>query len=280
MKLMMRLTMVAAIALVLPAMAGWTASAAHAAPSFADTVPATGTTPPAPRSKAEILASLQVEAANSDEAIDRTMPSMIRQMIQASPDLTAFAELIPEFEQKFMSVIRPFLIEHRDALMPIYRDELAAFFSKNLAAADLDALVKFYQSPTGAKLITGVANSMEYNNVGAELGRNLDDDNVTASAESMRKDLTRAALRTARELTAEERAQVIRFSRTPAAQNLNKLRPQKQALEMKWFNAPPSPDISNRMQVAIEAMINELLDNDADAAKDKKRRPSADSGVA
>lgn len=277
---MMRLTMVTAIALVLPAMAGWTASAAHAAPSFADTVPATGTATTAPRRKADILAVLETEASNSDEVIDRTIPSLIRPMVQASPDLTLVAEVAPDFEQKFIAVMRPFIIEHRDAILPHYRAELADLFSKNLSDADLTALIEFYQSPIGIKLLSDLANSMEYTSVGAQLGQDLHKDDPSASADSLNKDVTQAALRTARKLTPEERLQVIRFSRTPAGQSMAKLRSQKQTIEVKWFNAPPSPDISNRMQVAIEAMINELLDNDADAAKDKKRRPSADSGVA
>lgn len=245
---------------------------AHAAPASA--------APAAINPKAQHFADLQIAAGNSDEALDRSMQAIVGQMIKASPDLAAILDILPDFEKTFITTLRPFMMEHRDAVLPGYRSDLTQFFSANFTDAELDSLLTFYQSPLAKKVVSSLSERMDYKATSTEMARELDKENAKTSAEAMRKDMMRAAIGATLQLTPEERKMLMRFSQTPLARKLNSLSQQRQAIELKWFNAPPAPELQQRIDAAIAAMFEELMQEDDGTKKDKKRKPAIDSGVA
>lgn len=230
--------------------------------------------------KAQHFADLQIAASNSDEAMDRTMQTIVRQMITSSPDLAAIADILPDFEKKFIVTLRPFMMQHRDAVLPGYRTDLTQFFSAHFTDAELDSLITFYQSPLVQKMVSSMSERMDYKNMGTEMARDLDDENAETSAGAMRKDMMRAAIGMTSQLTPDERGMLMRFSQTPPARKLNSLSTQRQAIELKWFNARPSPELQKRMDAAMITLFEELLKDDSAGSKGKKRKTATDSGVA
>lgn len=248
------------------------AAIAHAAPA--------STAPAAINAKAQHFADLQIAVGNSDEAMDRTMQAIVGQIIKSSPDLAAIADILPDFEKKFIITLRPLMMEHRDAMLPGYRSDLTQFFSANFTDTELDALITFYQSPLAKKMLSSLSERMDYKNMGTEMARELDDENAEISAVAMRKDMMRAAIGAALQLTPDERKMLTRFSQTPPARKLNSLSAQRQAIELKWFNTPPGPELQKRMDAAITGLFEELLEDDSAGSKGKKRKTATDSGVA
>lgn len=192
----------------------------------------------------EDLLEFVMNKSNSDAVVDAQLAYDVTQMLKDSSDLTAINVEVPGFDKKLMDALRPLVREHRDNLLPQYRDELRQFYSNNFTVSEVEDLCIFYKLSTDGKLTNNIKDFDIDNNALEVIRRN--------SADS---------------LTDNERAQTSQFLATSAGRKMTQLRDQFYAISRKWAEHPIEPELDRRMDRAIAALITEHS-----AALQKSRR--------
>lgn len=251
-------------------------------PATAQTPVAAPATASAISVKAQRLAEMLADVGNNDEASQKALTMIVAKMFVTNPELAELNATYPGLDQTIIETMRPYMLEHRNAILPGYRADLSRFYETNFTGAEIDELSRFYSSPLGRKSLTTMVDKMDFKATAAEFSRDLDDENAKASTAALKADTTRAAIRTMSALNTEERQQLMRFSRSPVAIKVNRLLPLQHALNAKWFNAAPSDELTKRMQDAILKAVDEHIDASAtgEKSKTKKRAPVSDPGAA
>lgn len=220
---------------------------------------------------AQQLAYLLSGESHSHENMQKLLDGYAGQLVNSDPSLVALNERYPGLDIAFKNAVGPLLKEFSQNMMPLYKAELAAFFTKNFTPAELSELHKFYASDLGLKMINGTSQNLDFKATTNEMVVITGTSESDISNKSLDSDKMRAGLKSFNALTPAEKEAANLFALSPAGQKFLKLLPDKNQIDVKWFNAVPSPEVLKRMQNAVanalDAHVAKFESNGSKAGK-------------
>jgi hypothetical protein len=210
----------------------------------------------APQSPGLALASILADETRQIGKIDKLLDALFEQLIASTPEVAVLNETYPGMDKAWKDAMRPILVEEVQRTTPAYHQDLANFFAANLTANEINQIAAFYGSATGQALIDSVSEAVDFKNVASEIAAEVEDEDTDISASSVNKDLKSASTAAVKTMSVKQRQEIARFSLSPAGRKFGKLIPQKQAIDLKWFNQEPSPEAIERIDREIPAALD------------------------
>jgi hypothetical protein len=99
------------------------------------------------------LAEFIYDEASQAAAASRMVDIDIGPAFRSSPDFKALEAEYPGFIEAVLTEIRPLMVSFSRDMLPEYRGRAAEIYASHLTAAEIEDLFKFYQTPTGQKMI-------------------------------------------------------------------------------------------------------------------------------
>ena len=222
---------------------------AHARPAAPAAAPAPA---PAPRPyKGEALARL---VSSSDGILDLEVVTARRAFFEASrqdADMAAAERQYPGLVDAIWKALEPELRRASAEDSPKLAKRLAAIYDSNLTASEQDALLVFYSSPTGQKMIHDLYAGVDGTPVVVAAMRNPD---APVSAEAFAA-LNESGKRSAvRALDASDQPALAALGRSLDLDKLGAIGEQVQRTTMEWVNEP-DPEGDARMEKIVEAAV-------------------------
>jgi hypothetical protein len=120
----------------------------------------------------------------------------------------------------------------RERLGELHRRQ-AALYAATFTATELDALIAFYGSPTGTKLIAAMLANLKPNAMIAEASKSED---LRFGADSALKDIRSTGPEIARVMDEADKAALARLSTSGLAPRLRALGPKTQTIALEWYD--------------------------------------------
>jgi hypothetical protein len=117
--------------------------------------------------------------------------------------------------------------------LPELHQRQAALYASHFSATELDTLIAFYRSPTGAKLIATTMTSLKPKAIIAEASQSED---FKFSAQAALKDVRATVPDTLKVMDATDKAVLMRFAQSGVAPKMRALAPKTQQLAIDWMN--------------------------------------------
>lgn len=219
--------------------------------------------PPSPSAhvKAGRLAQVAIDASRRAD-INVLLNSILAVMEREQSGIAELELAFPGLKLAVRDAIRPVMQECQEEIWPQYHDDLEALYVGEMTEDEMDSALAFYASPVFTKLAGGIARQQDYAAVSLQIAGDND-----VKAQDVAKDVRLAALRSAADLNAEERADVRAFSVSPAGRKVNSLMGRKMEIDAKWMNYS-TPELETRIEVAtINSMIAHIEKTDPAFAK-------------
>jgi hypothetical protein len=182
--------------------------------------------------------SQQFEAADSFKALEADYPGITRHLIEA---------------------LRPGVLAEVERKRPAYFDDLADFYASHFTLSEIKQLAVFWGAPLGQRFIHQINKNMKFTQSAKEVVAHGATGNDSISETAMKQDVRAAALKTVAQADKEDLQGVTQFMLTPVGQKLIRLVKEKQAIEMKWANAPLSKDAEAQMKDDVLTAMTEFM---------------------
>ena len=205
--------------------------------------------------KSMVLTRLIAEESRQLAQIDPMLNSIYKQLLTSSPEISALDETYPGLGDAWKGAMRPIMIDEVRLNLPEYHAELAAFWQASFTAAELQQLITFWSSPTAQKLLNTASKSMSYDNIAGEMAKEIEDENYDISKDSVKKDQKNMVAKAQKLLTFEDRKLIARFELSPVGQKFAKVLPEKQAIDLKWFNKDATEAGIKRIDTDVPAAM-------------------------
>jgi Uncharacterized protein conserved in bacteria (DUF2059) len=220
------------------------------------------------------LASVLATREQNLSQMDNLMDSIIGQMRKSDSTFDVAVSEYPGITAAVKNTLYPFLVAETDRVLPLYRQDLADFFSANLSISEINDVAVLYESPVGQKILKAVSSRIQYNEVAKEaISGDGDQDVALATLNRARNDAVKKTMAKTL-LTREENLQLFKMSLTPGFRKFRVLLPQKQQIDAKWFNAKPPASASAKVGEAVSAAVAAYV-QEADAKKAHSAPPAA-----
>jgi hypothetical protein len=233
--------------------------------------------PPPPASVATVVATpaakaLALELANLldgeevtriqlDKAFNQSIPAAMR----AAPEYQALERKYPGLIEFTLVRMRPSLNQYALSRMPALLEQVATIYGSHLTEAELRQVLAFYRSPTGAWVITTVANGSD---TSAILQRAMQNPEGQIDGGDLRAATTGAAMPAlAAGMTPERIKDLLGFVATPAGRKLRAINAEVLAASAAWTNGK-NPEAEARItQVVVDAIREYITKADGKAPK-------------
>lgn len=220
---------------------------------------------------AQQLAFLLSGESHADANMQKLLDGYATQLVNSDPDLIAINDQYPGLDIAFKDAVGPLMKEFSRNTMPLYKAELAAFFTQKFTPSELAELHKFYGSDLGLKMINGTSQNLDFKVTTNEMVAITGKDQSEISNKSLDNDKMRAGLKSFNALSPAEKEAANQFAATPTGQKFLKHLPEKNQIDVKWFNAAPSPDVLKKMENAVVSALDaHVAKFEAKAAKTDK----------
>lgn len=181
---------------------------------------------------ADSIALLSQNSALAD--IERQYPGAIQYMFDAAR---------PDLERYIL-----------DSLPELWT-AVATLLSAELTGAEIEAMRAYYSSPAGMRFKAATLRNYDVTQEIAPLVEDLD---AKVDPAMLRRGIQNAANDTAAELSTEDKAALLRFSRTPAFAKLQSLNPRILQISANWANAP-APEFEARLEEIMTAAMQDFV---------------------
>lgn len=152
--------------------------------------------------------------------------------------------------------------EIADAMMPIINNSLrvrlpelhrrqAELYKRQFSTSELVTLAKFYTSPTGQKLLEGVAENMRTDAMAAEAKKS---DDFTITSKSVIADLRAAVPEALKTMTPGDEQVLIAFANSGLLPRIQKISSKSQTLTLDWTNES-LPGEEEELDAATNAVL-------------------------
>lgn len=162
-------------------------------------------------------------------------------------DDAAFFEEHPGLVETILEATQPVVRKHMIAGMPALQERFAGFYARSFTASEIDSLIAFYSSSTGAKMVEGMY-------AGADLGKlveSVGEDGKDPVTSDEVRNFTRSTVeRILPAFGEEDRKILMEFAASPAFAKMVKVMP-----EFRQMMA----DIANQPAPAMEAGIEQIV---------------------
>lgn len=162
-----------------------------------------------------------------DDAFDKGMAS--------NGGSDALEKAYPGIVAALRQAVRETTLADLRADMPSLHQRYARFFASNFTAPETAELLRFYRSPTGAKIIQAKFASLDVSNLTDRLAENPD---AKLSAEDMKAMSDGAVPGALKDMSADDIKSLIAFGLLPVGRKLKSLAPQMAQIEAEIANEP------------------------------------------
>lgn len=167
---------------------------------------------------AEMLNSETLTRRQIARAYTDTMPKQIGQR----PEFAEMERLYPGIVAAVIQAERDIVEPGTIAALPAMHKALSVVYADYLTETDLDAIIAFYGSDTGAKAIQAAA---EGSDLGHMIDRNLSGQEPHVEVDDFRKTATGVGTKFIGSLTDDDRRKLIAFGLTPAGRKWQAIQP-------------------------------------------------------
>ncbi len=206
-----------------------------AAPSSAQPSAATAAADSAHAERALKLAQILNSEANiiGDEKSDEQAIAIMSQFVASSAELSALEKETPGFMLALGREILPIANRSMRERLPGLHRRQAALYGATFSLAELDVLIEFYGSPTGAKLITVLMAKVKPTAMIAEASKSED---FTFGEQAALKDIRSTVPDIMRSMTKDDNAALVRFAQSGLAPKIRAMAAQTQKIAIDWMN--------------------------------------------
>ena len=176
----------------------------------------------------------------------------------AKNDATAaalFAEN-PGLMDVMLAAAHPVVRKHMLLGIPAMQKRFAEFYGKSFSDVEMDALLGFYRSPTGKKLIAGMYAGADLASLveaaGADGEGAFTPENVRGFTHSTTKRILPA-------FNDDDKKMFVEFMGQPAFAKLNKILPEFRQLMAEVANEPSSPEMDADLSRAVDRAVEEYF---------------------
>lgn len=223
---------------------------AIATPPAIDT-PASGVATPATPARIALAKELVGHTQPKEQMVHAVLTGWDKGVAEQDEDYQAELEAIqPGLSAKLTERGKSELVALVAEQIPQMHDRLAALFAGNCTEEELKALIAFYSSPAGAKMIRSITMSDSG-------GEAFDDEQLTtAEATSANREAAKEAVKS---LDGDEWLAAVRFSVSPAGRVVKALGPQVQAISADWMTRLMA-DFGKRIEPITEEMVKRAVE--------------------
>ena len=169
---------------------------------------------------------------------------------QAAADLAELDRIESGLSAKFLDRGQAEIVALVSERIPEMHRRLAGVYADNCTEEELKALIAFYSSPLGTKLIR----SMTLSVTGAD---SFDDEKFTAEeATQANREAARDAVKS---LSGDEWIEAVKFGVSPSGRLVKSLAPKVQAISAEWMTKLMA-DFGTRMEPIAEEMVMQALE--------------------
>ena len=147
---------------------------------------------------------------------------------------------------------RALLTEHLRATLPTKRERFARFFASRFDAAEIEGLIHFYSSPTGAKLVGLMYSSIDMPKAVDTFAR------PTINRGDVAVMTSNTAIHLASTIDEKDKLALASFSGTPLFHKLASVLPSFQQLLADMSNEP-TPEFDAQMEATIKTVVSDFL---------------------
>ena len=177
---------------------------------------------------------------------------------QDAAELASLDEIQAGLSTRFLDRGKAEIVALVTERMPLMHRRIAAIYADNCTEEELKALIAFYSSPLGIKLIRSMTLSVSGSNP-------FDDDDKVTAAEATQAN-REAARDAVKSLTGDEWIEATRFGISPTGRLVKRLGPKVQAVAADWMTGLMS-DYGTRMETVAEEMVGQAIEEADKAAK-------------
>jgi hypothetical protein len=176
----------------------------------------------------------------------------------AKSDATAAALFSdnPGLMEKILTAAHPVVRKHMAKTIPSMQRRFAEFYGQRFTAAEIDELLGFYRSPTGAKLVAGMYAGADMDSLIGSVGT---DGTGTVTADDMRSFNHSTTKRILPVFNDADKKTIIDFMGQPAFAKLTRILPDFQKLLADVANEPPSPAMEADIESTVERAMEEYF---------------------
>lgn len=175
--------------------------------------------------------------------------------LKNNPEDAAFYDENPGFLQVVLDAGRPIIKKHLIMNIPAYQRRFARFYADHFTAAEIDQLISFYSTPTGAKAIAAMYARDNLEKVADAISKG----GGTLTAKQVEELYRAEAAKLPNQFDADDWKALFIFGASPVAQKLKKLAPEFSQLVADVQNEP-DPAMDADMDAAITAAVNTYMD--------------------
>lgn len=206
---------------------------------------------------ARMLNSEEITRAQGAKMLADTFPKAMAD----DPDLKLAEQAYPGVVKALLDAVMPAALEQTIRRLPLLWDRIGSLYAENLTADEIRAVLQFYHSPAGLKVIQVMTNETDFS---AAVKESIDSEDNKISTGALRKGLMTGISKLSDRLSTDERAAVVRFSVTPAGSKAGALAPRIQALAVEWANESDAENSAQLQKLALDTVQKFI------AAHDKK----------
>ncbi len=227
-------------------------AAAAVAPSaaLAQSAPITATADPTRRALGYELAKLLNPEAPVMAALEAAFGDSLPEMLLADPEMKEMEARYPGIVKAMADAMRPILLRYLRESMPELWDRMAVVYSE-LSEADLRAVIGFYRTPTGTRIIELMTSDAQ---LGPMLQELMADEDDTTTGQELSAAARQAATAAVGKMTQAQIAEAARFAATPAGRRAVALQPRMAAVMADWSNRP-SPEVQAELEAVLIPVV-------------------------
>jgi hypothetical protein len=187
--------------------------------------------------------------------------------MQGDPNIAELEREYPGVTAHLLASMRDEIIAQVTKSIPDLWNKIAGLFAAEMNAAELAQAYDYYSSPAGQRLVAATHENADYSTLGKAI---IDDPDRAVTANDVKTVLRSGVGKTAADMSDEDRAAILEFSKTAGFSKVRKLGPKVQEASAKWANES-SPDEEKRIDDIATKAIEDFMQK-ADAQKAGKKK--------
>lgn len=215
--------------------------------------PAERPTPEAAMELAEAMSPRALMLAKEQKLFQQQFPAELRKQEGFAELESQYPTLIPELQREMEQPFAAYMDRIFDAFIP----QVAKLISDNISAAEVAELTKFYRSPAGQRMLQGMVENADSQEIMETVGKGGEPDEAM-----IQRQISGAASKTSKSLSEADRNAVMELMMTPGFWSLAKIQKQVMELKMQSLNAD-DPQFDKETEQVFERVMARVMEADA-----------------
>jgi len=200
----------------------------------------------------------------ADKALDigmRGFRTGIDLALKRNPDDASVYDQNPGLLQAIIDASGPVLRKHLIATIPVAQTRYAAFYAEKFSAQEIDELIAFYSTPTGAKVIDAMYAGIDL----AKLSEGVDKEgNLHLTPEAVAEANSELEAKLPDKFDADDWKEIFMFGATPTHAKLMRVIPEFNQLAARLQNEP-DPALDAELNETVTATVKTYMANKKDS---------------